>query len=110
MADTDDTALMAWLSNDIASMRAWLEAAAAAIGREETTVRWHYKRGNLSRPTRIDEAIAIADLFDVSLDALAQANEGLAAIWPPLRDGLLAASTEEAIRDQVADMVSDDKA
>lgn len=42
--------------------------------------------------------------------ALAQANEELATIWPPLRDGLLAASTERLIRDQVAGMVSDDKA
>lgn len=127
-----------------------------------------------SRPTRIDEAIGIADLFGVSLDAmlgrnlgsgrdlvyalealgqtaqqaalvssleaalrdrvaelsafdfderdditaacdrmavaLAQANAELATIWPPLRDALLAAATKQDIRDQVAGMVSNDKA
>jgi transcriptional regulator with XRE-family HTH domain len=126
-----------------------------------------------SRPTRIDEAIGIADLFDVSLDkmlgrhlaagqdlvhaleaigqiaqqatpvvsstesalrdraaeladfdfderdaitaacervstALAQASDELATLWPPLREGLLAASTTKFIKGLAAEMGSDD--
>jgi transcriptional regulator with XRE-family HTH domain len=36
--------------------------------------------------------------------ALRKANDALAALWPPLRDGLLAATTSRFIRDQVAEM------
>jgi ABC-type transporter Mla subunit MlaD len=51
-----------------------------------------------------DERDAITAGCERVWTALAHANEELATIWPALRDGLLAASTERLIRDQVAEM------
>jgi hypothetical protein len=55
-----------------------------------------------------DERAAITAGCERVAAALAQANAERATIWLPLRDGLLAASTERLIREQVAEMGSDD--